>query len=92
MKELNINLEIINQDLNSSKIFFRASSELLLSGFKFSYVAPERLEEEVYNICKKNSQFLVNAKSNCLEESLFNCQQNSFQASNTNQLLDVRWN
>jgi len=91
MKNLNLNLKIKTNTKQISQINFNSPLELILSGFKFSYLSPEKLEEKIFNICKKDKRFSVNSKNDCLEESLFNCSGNEINILDKNIELTINW-
>ena len=84
MKKLELKLTVTSEPTKEKVITFVAPSELLLSGFKFSYVSPEKLEDEIFAICDGDHKFSANSKNNCLEEGLLNSHQDEIIISDEN--------
>lgn len=91
MKKLKLNLKMTTKDKTENEVHFEAPSELLLSGFKFCYVSPEKLEEQVFALCEKDESFSKRAMSDCLEESLFNYGEEKLLIETERQKLTSNW-
>ena len=83
MRKIELSLETLIDD-KVKTIGFSSPVELLLSGFKLSYVSPDKIEEKIYEIASLDRRFTTNSKSNCLEESILNFPSNSLEASAKN--------
>ncbi len=83
---------ILKLGVKESLINFSAPVDLLFAGFKFSYVTPEKIEEDIYRLCLKDDGFRGKTKNNCLEESLLSVMDENIEVIEKQKSLNVNWN
>jgi hypothetical protein len=88
MKILNLSQTFKNK--TKSKLTFRVNQDLLLAGFKFCYVTPEKIEEQVVAQCRDQEFFSSNKRTDCLEECLMNRPEDICIDTHT-QTLNINW-
>lgn len=84
-----LNLIQTYKNKTKSKITFKTNQELLMAGFKFCYVAPEKIEEGIISLCREHGLF-TQSETDCLEENLMNHAHN-LKIENEQQALNISW-
>lgn len=86
----NIKIELIINKKEKTKMIFEAKEELLVTGFKLNYIAPESLENYILKAYRSEDKNKQKYKSDCLEENLTHIQR-EFKLKRDHQLLSVSW-
>jgi len=71
MKKIELKSKFVHNEQEKS-VTWIAPIDLLLTGFKFSYLSPERLEEIIFSQLQGIPAFQQDLQSNCLEEGILN--------------------